>query len=155
MKTAPIIAIVCAACFSLLSAVAIAGSDSKSYGDVTVNEITSIYDGDTFRVTIKDWPAVAGYRIGVRVKGVDTPEISSKCADEKALARTAKQFTVNFLKSGKTVELRNLQRDKYFRLLADVYVDDRNLADALIANHLGYAYQGGTKQPWCPVPAKQ
>ena len=131
-----------------------AGSDAKAYGNVTVDEVTSIYDGDTFRVTIKDWPLVAGYRIGVRVKGVDTPEINSKCQQEKALARKAKQFTVDFLRSGKIVELRNLQRDKYFRLLAEVYVDNHSLTEALLKNGLGYAYEGGTKKKWCTSATK-
>lgn len=127
-------------------------AETAQYGNVIVSEVTSIYDGDTFRVTIKDWPAIAGYRIGVRVKGVDTPEISGKCPEEKALARKAKQFTVGLLRSGQPVELRNLQRDKYFRLLADVYVGKRNLATELKKAGLGYDYQGGKRKRWCPVP---
>ena len=131
-----------------------AGANDKTYGNVMVSEITSIYDGDTFRANIKDWPPVAGYRIGVRVKGVDTPEIKGKCEQEKALARKAKQFTVELLRSGKPVELRNLQRDKYFRLLADVYVGDRNLAEELKKAGLGYEYHGGTKRLWCPKASR-
>lgn len=137
---------------SFFASTAFAGADAQSYGNVIVSEVTSIYDGDTFRVTIKDWPAVAGYRVGVRVKAVDTPEIKGKCLQEKELARKAKQFTVALLKSGKPIELRNLQRDKYFRLLADVYVGETNLAEALKKAGLGYEYNGGTKQKWCPVP---
>jgi len=58
----------------------------KTYGSVTVSEVSSIYDGDTFTVSIKDWPPVAGERISVRVWGIDTPEMRGKCEHEKRLA---------------------------------------------------------------------
>jgi len=31
---------------------------SKNYGSIVVDEVTSIYDGDTFRVNINSWPAI-------------------------------------------------------------------------------------------------
>ncbi len=126
-----------------------AAADDEIYGNVTVSEVTSIYDADTFRVTINSWPAVAGNRIAVRVKGIDAPEMKGKCDKEKELAKKAKQTTVTILRAGKKVELRNLQRDKYFRLLADVYVDGKSLAAALKKAGLVYAYNGGTKKSWC------
>ena len=68
------------------------------YKDITVDEITSIYDADTFRVTIQNYPAVIGERISIRVLGVDAPEMRGKCKQEKELARLAKQFTVKHLR---------------------------------------------------------
>lgn len=132
--------------------VCFAAADDETYGNVTVTEITSIYDGDTFRATIADWPPIVGNRIAVRVKGIDTPELKGRCEQEKALARKAKQATVNMIRSGRKIELRNLQRDKYFRLLADVFVDDKNLAAMLTAQGLARTYHGGTKSSWCPAP---
>lgn len=82
---------------------------SVGYGDAQVFEVTSIYDGDTFRVNIKEWPKIIGERIPVRVRGVDTPEIRSKCKDEVNLARAAKQFAVGVLRSAKTIELKNIE----------------------------------------------
>lgn len=61
-----------------------------NYGSATVSEVTSIYDGDTFRATIDGWPALIGKRISIRVNGVDTPEMRGKCDQEKQLAREAK-----------------------------------------------------------------
>jgi micrococcal nuclease len=49
-----------------------------------------------------------------------------QCASEIAAAKKAKEFTVTALMTAKKVELRSMQRDKYFRVLADVYVDDKN-----------------------------
>ncbi len=122
---------------------------NPTYGTITPTEIRSIYDGDTFKVTIKEWPAIIGDKISIRVAGVDTPEMRGQCDREKQLAREAKKHTVNFLRSGKKIELRNMQRGKYFRIVAEVYVDGKSLTDSLITAGLGYPYDGGKKQSWC------
>jgi micrococcal nuclease len=123
---------------------------AKEYGNITINEVTSIYDGDTFRVNIKGYPSIVGERVPIRINGVDTPEMRGKCVKEKTLARDAKQFTVSKLRDAKVIELRHMQRGKYFRIVADVYVDGNSLGDALINNHLAVTYDGGTKtKDWC------
>lgn len=122
----------------------------KNHGDFTVSEVTSIYDGDTFRANIKGLHSLIGERIGIRVAGVDTPEIRGKCKREKDLARQAKQVTVEALRSANVIELRNTKRGKYFRIVADVFVDGKSLTDVLISSGLGVAYNGGTKaKNWC------
>ena len=122
---------------------------AKDYGNVTVSEVTSIYDADTFRVNIEGYPPIAGERIPVRILGVDAPELRGKCESEKIKAREAKQFTVLALRSAKTIELINMQRGKYFRILADVYIDGKNLADSLIKSGHARVYDGGQRLGWC------
>lgn len=123
---------------------------NMKFENVKVDEVTSIYDGDTFTVNIKEYPPIIGNRIPIRVNGIDTPEMRGKCVKEKTLAREAKQLTVSKLRSAKVIELRNLQRGKYFRIVADVYVDNDNLADMLIKNNLAVRYNGDTKiKDWC------
>ena len=51
---------------------------AETYGNITVDKIVSVYDGDTFRCNIKGWPKIAGENIAVRVKSIDTPEIRCK-----------------------------------------------------------------------------
>jgi len=122
----------------------------RNHGSLTVSEVTSIYDGDTFRANFSGVHSLIGERIGIRVAGVDTPEMRGKCQKEKDLARKAKQVTVETLRSAKVIELRNTKRGKYFRIVADVYVDDKSLTDILISSGLGVAYDGGTKaKDWC------
>lgn len=136
--------------FILLAVIASpAWAADKIYGSVVIDEITSIYDGDTFRANINGWPAVVGERVPVRINGIDTPEMKGKCATEKERARLAKQFAVAKLREGKHIELRNIRRGKYFRLLADVYVDGQSLGDMLIRANLAVAYDGGRKVNWC------
>ncbi len=126
-------------------------SDEKVYANnVVITDVTSIYDADTFRVDISEWPDIVGKRILVRILGVDAPEIRGKCEHEKIKARQAKQFTVEKLRNANTIELRNVKRGKYFRLLADVYIDSINLADLLIKAGHARKYDGGARQGWRP-----
>jgi len=122
---------------------------NDNYGDITVDKVTTIYDGDTFYVIINQWPDIIGKNIPVRLKGVDTPEMKGACYKEILMAREAKKFTVQQLRQAKKIELRNMSRDKYFRIDADVYLDGKNLAQDLIAKKLGVTYSGGTKVDWC------
>jgi micrococcal nuclease len=121
---------------------------AANYGNkvVTVNRV---YDGDTLNVSIPDWPGIVGDKILVRVIGIDTPEMKGQCDEEKRLSRIAKQWVIDAIRAGKVIELRNIKRDKYFRILADVYVDDKSLAAELIESGLAHAYDDGTKTAWC------
>ena len=105
---------------------------AKDYGDIIISSVTSIYDADTFRANIEGYPPIVGERVPVRVLGVDAPELRGKCESEKIKAREAKQYTVAALRSAKVIELRNIKRGKYFRILADVYIDGVSLAESLI-----------------------
>jgi len=122
----------------------------KTYGSVAIAEVTSIYDGDTFRANIPDYPPIIGQHMGIRINGVDTPEMRGKCEQEKLLARKAKQYTVTMLHSAKTIELRNMQRGKYFRIVADVYADGQSVGEGLVREGLAVVYDGGKKvKDWC------
>lgn len=123
---------------------------ATDYGSATVSQVTSIYDGDTFRADIEGWPPVIGRRVPIRVKGVDTPELRAHCESEKKLARQAKQYTVAALRGADHIELEELERGKYFRLAARVMVDGEDLATGLIAAGLGRPYEGGHREGWCP-----
>jgi len=119
------------------------------YGTVTVSKVISVYDGDTFRVNIDSLPPIVGKNIAIRVNGVDTPEIRGKCQYEKSLALKARDFVRAKLANAKEVKLTNLQRGKYFRVVANVVVDGVSLERELLDNKLAYKYSGGKKLSWC------
>ena len=127
--------------FSIIEA-----NQSKSY---TVEKIISVYDGDTFRADIRGLPDIIGKNIAIRILGIDTPEIKGKCEEEKVIAIKARDFARKALFNAKIITLKNLKRDKYFRLLADVYFDDTDLANALLVNNLAVKYSGKKKSSWC------
>ena len=109
------------------------------------------YDADTITVNIKNVPAIIGKNISVRVRHIDSPEMKTTDACEKYAARTAKKLVESLLKSAKRIDLENVMKDKYFRLLADVKVDGKYVKDILLKNNLAYPYEGDTKTKldWC------
>ena len=121
----------------------------RQYGTVTVSKVISVYDGDTFRVNIDSLPPIVGKNIPIRVNGVDTPEIRGKCQYEKDLALEARDFVRGKLANAKEIKLTNLQRGKYFRVVANVVVDGVSLEQELLDNELAYEYDGGKKLSWC------
>ena len=122
---------------------------AKQYGSVTVSKVISVYDGDTFRVNIDSLPPIVGKNIPVRLEGVDTPEINGKCQYEKDLALEARDFVSSKLSNAVEILLNDLQRGKYFRIVAKVYIDGVSLEEELLQNGLAYQYNGGKKSNWC------
>ncbi|MEO1945882.1 MAG: thermonuclease family protein [Candidatus Thioglobus sp.] len=120
---------------------------APQYG--TVTKVINVYDGDTFRVNIDSLPPIVGKNIPIRVNGVDTPEIRGKCQYEKNLALEARDFVRAKLANAKEIKLTNLQRGKYFRVVANVLVDGVSLEQELLDNKLAYEYSGGKKLSWC------
>lgn len=120
----------------------------------------SVYDGDTFKVSLACRYSLFCKKISVRVNGIDCPELRTKDTCEKQAAQKAKEFSEDFLQKGPII-LRNCQKDKYFRLLCNVFVrfpteeptkkQEQNLAQALLNKKLAVPYDGGTKQKidWC------
>lgn len=110
------------------------------------------YDGDTVTVKIPEVHPLLGENITVRVHGIDTPEKNGKGPCEKERARDAQRLVENLMKNAKSIELRNVDRDKYFRVLAEVWVDGQSVSDLLIKNKVANAYDGGRKPAnfnWC------
>lgn len=118
---------------------------------VVINEVITVYDGDTFRVNIDEFPPIIGENIAIRILGIDTPEIKGNCQQERQLAIKARDFTRKYLNSGSVISLTDLKRDKYFRILANVYIDGKNLGDALLMQNLAVVYLGKKKFNWCAV----
>jgi len=109
------------------------------------------YDADTITVDIPGLHPLIGKKVSIRVSGVDTPEIRTKNKCEKEKGRNAKKLVKSLLKNAKRIDLKNIKRGKYFRIVADVVIDGVNLTDYLVKNGLGYPYDGGTKTKinWC------
>ena len=120
----------------------IAASNAEDYSDVSVSRIIKVIDGDTFRVDINELPDIIGKNIRIRILGINAPEINGKCAFEKELAIKARDFVQILLNNADLVVLKNLNRGNFFRLLAEVIVDGKNLGELLVANDLAVRYQG-------------
>ena len=118
-------------------------------GTVTVDELVRVYDGDTITVDIAEWPPVVGDDISIRVRGLDTPEIRGKCDSEKAMARAARDRLREMLEGAESIELVDYERGRYFRLVATVMADGKDVAETLIGEGLARPYDGGKRERWC------
>lgn len=113
-----------------------------------INNIVRVYDGDTFYVNLKGVPDIFGDTLGNRINGIDTPEIRGSDVCVKKIAYAARDYAKKLLTEAKTVELKNVERGKYFRVVADVYVNGESLADLMIKKGYAKPYDGGTKSDW-------
>lgn len=122
--------------------------DAKTFRCV---EYVKNYDADTVTFNIKGVHPLLGDKISVRVNGLDAPEIKGKQPCEKDAARAAQRLVQSLLKNAKGINLENIGRDKYFRVLADVMIDGKSLTEILLKNRLANSYYGQTKQKvnWC------
>ncbi len=130
--------------------------------------VIGLHDGDSIKVCFE----VAGklYKMMTRLEGIDTPEIRTKDAEEKALAIRARDFAASWTMPDKfqvggaysekelvnalwthpvIVYLRCGEMDKYGRLIANIYKDDvdpHSLNSLLQQNGFADAYDGGKKE---------
>ena len=108
-----------------------------------------VYDGDTLSGTIENIPEVFGKDISVRLSGIDTAELHSRCDTEAILAKRAKARLQELIGNATEVELHNVARDKYFRLDAEVFANGVSVNSTLLQEGLAKPYFGGTKSSWC------
>ena len=125
-------------------------ADTKKYiPNITCGKVVKVYDGDT--ITIANHISLGSarsdeiYRFQVRLNGIDTPEIKSKNQHTKELAKKVRDLLSEMI-FGKIVELKNVEFEKFGRLLADVYLGDLHLNQWLIDNGHAVRYDGGTKR---------
>ena len=109
------------------------------------------YDADTVTFDVPNVHPLLGKKINIRVDGVDTPELRTKDTCEKEKGIKAKKQVMALLKNAKRIDLKNIQRGKFFRVVADVIIDGKSLSHYLLKNGLAYSYDGGTKRKinWC------
>ncbi len=136
-------------------------------GQSFYSRLYEVYDGDTVKIIIEftgKW-----YHISCRLVGIDTPEINSKHAVEKAKAVRARnriahwalprRFAVDGVYTKKEVKhalagecviifVKCHEQDKYGRCLVELFRDEherRSLNQQLVDEGFACAYGGGTK----------
>ena len=108
------------------------------------------YDAYTITVNLKDLPPVFGEELGIRVAGIEAPEIRGRCAQEEQLALQARDRVRELLEQAQQIDLVDVERDKYFRVVAKVNVDGRDLSQLLLEEGHAVIYDGGKKsKDWC------
>lgn len=107
--------------------------------------VTRVIDGDTIDCAV-DLGFNTFTKERFRLYGIDTPEKTSKIASVKELAMKASKFLSDTL-TGKTVTIESVEKDKYGRWLAKVYLttDAPTINEQLITLGMAKAYFGDNK----------
>jgi len=109
-------------------------------------QVIKVYDGDTITIATRlPYKDSQLYRFSIRLKGIDCPEIKSKNEYEKIHAKIARDILSELILH-KTVVIKNIETEKYGRILADVYLGEICLNDWMIEKGYAVKYNGGTKQ---------
>jgi endonuclease YncB( thermonuclease family) len=109
----------------------------------------SCYDGDTCTFTIFGVPKIFGEKIKIRVFGIDAPEIRGSCLKERRLARKAKEKINSLLQNAEKIQLMNARRGKYFRLIANIVIDNKDISYIMLKTKLVRRYVGAKRKSWC------
>lgn len=130
--------------------VSVSEKPAQNHSDLFVikpEQVVEVYDGDTFKIDLQGLAPIFGEKLAIRVKGIDTPEMRGTSEEVKALAVQARELTEDSLKGAQRIELRNPERGKYFRIVAEVWVDGKTLAAMLKDKGLAKDYDGEGERP--------
>ena len=114
-------------------------------------KVVEIYDGDTIFVDIDKVHPLLGKRIGVRFAEIDAPELQTTDICERKKALKAKALVEEFVNKAKRIDVVDVKRDQYFRIVGTVLFDRKSISDEIIGQDLANHYYGGKKLPrdWC------
>ena len=109
-------------------------------------QVIKVYDGDTITIATKlPYKDSKLYRFPIRLKGIDSAEIKSKNENEKIHAKISRDVLSELILH-KTILIKNIENEKYGRILADVYLGEIYINDWMIEKGYAVKYDGGTKQ---------
>jgi micrococcal nuclease len=103
-----------------------------------VLKVTKVHDGDTFKVNLNCDLDLFCKDVAIRPTGYDAVELTS--AENKADAIAAREQLRDLLVNAQRIELRKVKRGKYFRIVADVYIDNVKLSDIMLDTGLVKPY---------------
>lgn len=116
--------------------------------DIARAHVLSVQDGDSFKAEITVWIDQTVVE-SVRLRNVDTPELKGRCAAERWAAQIAKQYLANAIE-GKTVDLTQIGREKFGRVLSVVLIDGRDIGAEMVTKGMAREYDGKTERKgWC------
>lgn len=124
---------------------------------IEANGIARVYDGDTFYINLPGMPSVFGEELPIRLINIDTPELRSRCKtvelkdEEKRLGRLATEYLIELLSSADEVQLRNLERGSFFRVVAEVYADGVSVNNHMVEAGHAVAVYDGKSADWCEI----
>ena len=124
-------------------------ASSKPFPGPVEALVVRVLDGDTLVADARVWPGQT-IRVNVRIRGIDAPEMKSRCRHEHLAAEKAREALSTMLGEG-MIRISNIAGAKYYgRVLADVETPSGvSVAPALLSAALVRPYKGGRRKGWC------
>lgn len=120
---------------------------SRPLGRGWKGRVVRVHDGDTIEVEFPTFKPTALSRWMVRLNGYDAPELHDDREEMKKLAERA-HWRLTELALGEHVVLTTVWKDKFFRLLADIELEGKDLGESLLNEGLVREYSGEGPKPW-------
>ncbi|MBD2214501.1 thermonuclease family protein [Nostoc linckia FACHB-104] len=109
----------------------ISGFPSVAQTNLPAMTVVSVGDGDTLRAHNQQGQAVT-----IRLACVDAPELKQRPWGEQSAARLKQLLPI-----GQSIKVRQVERDKYKRLVAEVYVGDRSINLSMVQEGQAVVYR--------------
>ncbi len=112
-------------------------------------QVVRVVDGDTFEARVQIWPGMEALT-KIRLRGIDAPEMSGRCADEIQQAQAARDRLTAILAQG-DVGIAQVGQDKYGgRMLASASTRRTpDVSAVMLEARLVRPYSGGKREGWC------
>jgi endonuclease YncB( thermonuclease family) len=126
-----------------------AHAEGYRFADVVVERVL---DGDTFEVTLQGVHPLFGDRARVRLLGVNAGETrGARCAAERQAGIEAKAILESRLGTARRVDLLDVSRDNFGRLLARVVAGEVDMGELLVSEGAAVRWDGRGDRPvpWC------
>jgi endonuclease YncB( thermonuclease family) len=125
-------------------------NSAKSYGDFNYVQYVSVTSANSFLVNIPGRHLLIGDKIEVLIKGIEIPKKTGVCEKERHKAEGAEKLISFLLGRAKNITLKNIERDRRFRLSASVLVDGKDIRRILIKKGVAVKNLTGKKgMDWC------
>ena len=113
-------------------------------------KIYDVYDGDTVKAILYALQPPLN-KVSFRIKGIDTPEIRTKCQSEKTFGLEATAFLKDQIEQTKKIGITVYGWGKFGgRIIVDMYLDGKSVKDLMIDNGYAVEYDGKKKTfDWC------
>lgn len=100
--------------------------------------VSKVYDGDTITTDIDLGLNLWARKVKLRLYGIDTPEVRGPEREDGLVARD--WLREQILDKEVVIKTYKDKKGKYGRLLAEVWIDDRNINQELIERGLAEPY---------------
>jgi len=110
-------------------------------------KIKRFVDGDTVDVDIDLGFGIVLVKQRIRLYGIDTPESRTRDKEEKFYGKLAAAFLKDQCKKGSCITLRTHldMKGKYGRILGEIIIDDVNINQLMVEQHMAVEYHGQSK----------